>query len=203
VVVAMATPGPHNQYRLLDKLPREQAAIRRALNAAESIEAVFVPAYQETENGELPGITFRGLEEALVGGAVVFHFSGHGEFKAGAVASEGAVVFAGDSNQAAPIPADRLGILLRGKGVQLAVLGACQTGRRDGRNVWNGVAAQLLLAGIPSVVAMQFTIQEELAAAFCASFYLTLSAGLTVDEAVAAGSKPLSEGKCRIKGIRR
>lgn len=49
------------------------------------------------------------------------------------------------------------------------------------------MAAALLKAGIPAVVAMQFTIQDKLAAAFDAAFYRALVAGFTVDEAVALG----------------
>ncbi len=66
-------------------------------------------------------------------------------------------------------------------------LGACETGRRDGHNVWSGVAAALLKAGIPAVVAMQYKIKDTLAAAFSEAFYRALVAGFTVDEAVALG----------------
>ena len=76
---------------------------------------------------------------------------------------------------------------MKSKGVRLVVLGACEGGRRDGHNVWSGVAASLLRIGIPAVVAMQFTIDDKLAAAFVASFYRALVAGCTVDEAVATG----------------
>src|SRR5437763_8779823 len=117
----------------------------------------------------------------------VFHFSGHGEFPKSLAGGDAALIFADDQNQAFPVSSERLAGMLRGKGVRLAVLGACETGRREGRNVWSGVASSLLRAGIPAVVAMQFTIDDKLAAAFSAAFYRSLTAGLTVDEAVAAG----------------
>jgi len=49
--------------------------------------------------------------------------------------------------------------------------------------------ASLLKAGIPAVVAMQFTVKDRLAAAFSAMFYQCLVAGCTVDEGCGAGSK--------------
>jgi CHAT domain len=123
----------------------------------------------------------------------IFHFSGHGEFTTepeptfGNQPGEGAIILAGEGDEALPVSANRLGEVLRGRGVRLVVLGACETGRRDGKNVWSGVAASLLKAGIPAVVAMQFTIQDTLAAVFSEAFYRALVAGFIIDEAVAAG----------------
>jgi hypothetical protein len=196
VVVAMATPGPHDQYPRLENLPREQAAIRAALNEAGGIESTFLPeslqavqpaSQRATQGDELPGVTIRLLSDALMNRADVFHFSGHGEFADAVTGSDAALVFSDDRNQALPVSGAQVAAMLRGKGVRLVVLGACLTGRRDGRNVWTGVAAQMLRAGIPAVVAMQFTIDDSLAAAFCGTFYRALVAGLTVDEAVGLG----------------
>jgi hypothetical protein len=77
--------------------------------------------------------------------------------------------------------------MVQAKGVRLAVLGACDTGRRDDHNVWGGVAAALVERGVPAVVAMQFTIGDRRAASFASAVYRGLVAGLTVDEAVALG----------------
>ena len=114
--------------------------------------------------------------DALSAGADIFHFSGHGTADGGIVLADGEV-----------LPADRLAELVQAKGVRLAVLGACDTGRRDDHNVWSGVAAALVERGVPAVVAMQFTIGDRKAAAFAAALYRALVAGLSVDEAVALG----------------
>ena len=53
------------------------------------------------------------------------------------------------------MPPDQLAVNLRGRGVQLVVLGACQTGRLDEQNVWSGVEAALMEASTPATVAMQ------------------------------------------------
>lgn len=187
VLVAMATPEPHDRYNKLSSLPVEQRELKGALGGVAGIEPVYAPEYGGggEAGGTIAGLTVKGLLAALMERTDVFHFSGHGEFdqKTGG----GSIVLADENNRAATLPADRLAEVLRGRGVRLVVLGACETGRRDGRNVWGSVATALLKAGIPAVVAMQFTVNDSLAAAFSGAFYRALIAGLMVDEAVSAG----------------
>jgi hypothetical protein len=192
VVVAMASPEPHDLYRPLD-LATEQRALKEALAATPGVVAQYLPDYGEEDGGTAPGVTAKDLLSALVTRADIFHFAGHGEFSKdmgaalGSVVGEGSLLLADEDNQADRIPADRLGQVLAGKGVRLAVLGACESGRRDGQNVWSSVAAALLRAGIPAVVAMQFTVGDHEAAQFAGGLYQALAAGLTIDEAVAMG----------------
>jgi CHAT domain len=193
VVVAMATPKPHDRYRKLVSLPVEQKALRAAMDKVAGIEPVFVPIYKDSPNGEIAGVTIKELMFALMKRTDVFHFSGHGDFiekmgiALGSKVGEGSIVLADESNEAVMLPADHLAEVLKSKGIRLVMLGACETGRRDGQNVWSSVVASLLKAGIPAVVAMQFTINDALAAAFSEAFYCALVAGLWIDEAVAVG----------------
>jgi hypothetical protein len=198
IVVAAATPEPHSIYPHLTNLPQEQKAFRQALGQVPGVEAVFLPDYDASPDDRLPGATPEGLLAALMERTDVFHFSGHGEFvreglgqvrwkKVGA----GGIILADEENQAQFLPADNLAETLRSKGVRLVVLGACETGRRDGHNVWSSVATSLLKAGIPAVVAMQFKIKDTLAVAFGEAFYGALVAGLTIDEAVALGREAI------------
>jgi CHAT domain-containing protein len=186
IVVAMASPEPHAVYPELKGLPEEHRLLRETLGAS----AEFVP---KTFVRGSAGATLNALRAALMGSTDVFHFSGHGDFTTtlgpalGSRIGEGSIVLADENNRALSVSADRLGELLRGRGIRLVVLGACQTGSRDGRNVWSGVAASLLKAEIPAVVAMQFTVNDDLAVAFNGAFYQALIAGLTVDEAVTEG----------------
>jgi len=182
VVVAMATPE-HERYPKLIHLPTEQSLLKEALNGVAGLDTVYLPDYQNNKASAVTGATLKDLMAALMTHADVFHFSGHGEF----VDETGKIVLADVNNQAVLFPADRLAELLKGKGIRLVVLGACETGRRDGRNVWSSVVASLLKAGIPAVVAMQFKIVDNLAAAFSGALYRALVAGFTVDEAVAMG----------------
>jgi hypothetical protein len=85
------------------------------------------------------------------------------------------------------LPADRLCELLRSHGVRLVFLNACQSAARDPHAVWNSLAAAVLKARIPAVVAMQAKIRDDLAAAFGGAFYRALVAGYELDYAVSAG----------------
>jgi hypothetical protein len=195
VVIAMASPEPHSRYPQLRNLPSERAALEGALQGVPGIEAVFLPEGDMGSGGAegFRGATLADVASALMERTDVFHFSGHGEFSQepgpafGGAVGEGGLVFADRENRAVPVAADRFAEMLTGRGVRLVVLGACDSGRRDGHNLWSGVAAALLKAGVPAVVAMQFTINDRLAAAFDTTFYQGLVAGLTIDEAVALG----------------
>jgi hypothetical protein len=151
--------------------------------------------------GEEPGIgvefypnaTVEKLEDALTREAHVFHFSGHGEFEGdmgvavGSLEGTGHLVLLDDGGGPFLFPAEKLAQNLRGRGVRLAVLGACEGGRRDRVNAWTGVVPALTRAGIPAVVGMQYTIGDQNAIAFSRRFYKALATGETVDAAVTDG----------------
>jgi len=190
VVVAMATPPA---YPPLTNLPSEQEAIRQALATVPGIEATYLPEYTAAQYPRIPSATLEDVLSALMQRADIFHFSGHGEFMAdlgpsfGSKIGAGGIVLANAKGEALPVAADRLAEVLRGKGIRLVVLGACETARRDGRHVWSGVAAAILRVGIPAVVAMQFKIRDYLVAAFSGTLYEALVEGREVDEAVGFG----------------
>ncbi len=162
VVVATASP---EGYPPLPSLAGEREALAAAFDDVAGIAAHFVA------DATPPTVL-----AALSTGADVFHFGGH------ATAAGDLVMEAAEA-----VPADRVGEMVQAKGVRLAVLGACDTGRRDDHNVWGGVAAAVVARGVPAVVAMQFTIGDKRAAAFAGTLYRALVAGLTVDESVALG----------------
>ena len=123
----------------------------------------------------------------------LFHFAGHGVFvetstdlETGEPIGEGQILLEADKTTHKPqaFKADDLAKELQMSGVRLAVIGACQTGRRDGVSPWSGVAPALLEAGLGAVVAMQYLVNDDAAVAFSQQFYKTLAAGLSVDEAV-------------------
>jgi len=190
VVVAMATPP---NYPQLPSLPDEQKAIREALATVPGIEATYVPEYTADHYDRIPSATLEDVLSALRQRADIFHFSGHGEFAAqmgpvlGSRVGSGGIVLASAAGDALPVAADRFAEILRGKGVRLVVLVACQTARRDGRHVWSGVAPALLRVGIPAVVAMQFKIRDDVAAPFIGTMYQALVEGRDIDEAVGLG----------------
>ncbi len=137
--------------------------------------------------------TLAGLESALLEGAQVFHFAGHGRFQAaiedriGIVAGKGFLVFCDAEGKAVEVPAETVVVNLHGRGVRLAVLGACEGARRDRFNPWTGIAPALVRGGLPAAVAMQATLYDRSAIAFSTRFYESLALGQPIDAAVSAG----------------
>lgn len=124
----------------------------------------------------------------LLNGAGVFHFAGHGDFekqmgpRVGTYEGSGFLAF-----EDGPVDAEQVALNLRSNGIRLAVLAACETARRDGYNVWSGIAPALVKALIPAVVANQYKIKDITAIAFSQQFYQSLAAGLPIERAVADG----------------
>jgi hypothetical protein len=126
-------------------------------------------------------------------GAEVFHFSGHGDFelqmgaKPRTYEGHGSLILAGDDGCSVPLAAEKLAIELSGRGIRLAVLGACEAAERDPETPWSGVASALVYRGIPAVVGMQYTVRDDNAIAFSRRFYQALVAGKSIDSAVSEG----------------
>ncbi len=126
--------------------------------------------------------TRQALQEALADGADLFHFAGHADFDQ--FSQMGHIALEKDDYSADLYSGEQLAQLLRGADVRLVNLGACNTGRRDGQNVWSGVAPALTRQKIPAVIANQFKIKDKYATLMAAQLYPLLLAGYTVDEAV-------------------
>lgn len=129
-----------------------------------------------------------------VGQAHLFHFAGHGGFVADQRGgARGLLVLEDKYGDPQEIEAGELALELRQRGVRVAVLGACRSGRR-GAQAWNSVAAALLKADLGAVVAMQQDVQDASATAFAAEFYRSLVTGLTIDAAVTHGRIKMAAG---------
>ncbi|HEX4964027.1 MAG TPA: CHAT domain-containing protein [Thermoanaerobaculia bacterium] len=119
----------------------------------------------------------------------VLHFMGHGCFES--KTGVGALLFEGDNGGRVSLPGSVLGELLRDfPSLRLVFLNACDTARsssNDGIDPFAGVAAALVMAGLPAVVAMQFQISDGAAIAFSQAFYEHLSTGALVEAAIGEG----------------
>jgi hypothetical protein len=181
MVVVMANPKGDPHYPKL-QIERE----------FEKIQGVFkeMPSVVPEPH---PGATREALQDALMTPAHIFHFAGHGDFEGDlgssfkSTSGQGYIILLDDEGKGVKFPADELADFLRGSQVRLAVLTACETGSTDQINAWTGVVPALIQAGIPAVVGMQFSIQEENAIAFSRQFYLALARGLSIDAAVEEG----------------
>jgi len=128
----------------------------------------------------------------------VFHFDGHGGFgrrcpqchrlnPANAAEcqdlnchqrldgkAQGYLAFEGRDKRPHWISAQELCNLLDGVGVRLAVLTACKPAVVAGESVFAGMGPALIQAGVPAVVAMQFSITAGAAMQFTGLLYLSL-----------------------------
>jgi hypothetical protein len=170
VVALTSGDGP-----VLD-LAKERTILGQVLEGQEGIAPIFLDDATLSEvMGAIPG-------------AGIFHFAGHGYFDAQMSRMPGIYEGSGTlSLEDETVDAEQVGIGLRGEGVRLVVLGACETGRRDAVNPWSGVAPALVKAEIPAVIANQYPIQDQCAIAFSRGLYQALVGGLSIEHAVSRG----------------
>lgn len=126
--------------------------------------------------------TLDALDRVLADGADIFHFAGHATYEK--TSREGKLVLEKADFKSHFYSGEKLAQLLSGAGVRLVVLDACETGRRDGQNVWSGVAPALTRQKIPAVIANQFKIRDINAIRVASKVYHRVLAGYTVDEAL-------------------
>jgi hypothetical protein len=176
VVSIMANPAGTPDLHL----DAERELMERALSGIAKVKVEFYP-----------DATVDTLLDALSRNADVFHFAGHGKFESelgesfGSLEGQGYISLVGENGEEHRFPSGTLALNLRHRNVRLAVLGACESGRRDSVNAWTGVVPALALAGIPAVIGMQMTIRDRNAITFTQRLYLALADGKSVDEAVA------------------
>jgi hypothetical protein len=127
------------------------------------------------------------MDAALLKKPDIFHFSGHGVFSGRD--DQGSVLLVKDKAVLTPVylGAQAFAKKVASASVRLAYLGACETSKLQDASAWTGVAQSLIAEGVLAVIAMQYEIQDSKAITFAKSFYTTLAAGLTVDEAMSNG----------------
>lgn len=194
VVLAMASPEPYNTYKPLTSLPAEQFEIREKVGKVLGLDLTCLPPYASTDyRGVIPGATLRNLQEALKQRTDILQFSGHGSFEVRAgreldtEVGNSFILLATEDNQAFKVSAGELASLVEGRGVRLLVLSACETAKRRPYKDAEGFTYEVLKHQVPCVLAMQFRVDDTLAASFDSTFYQALVAGWTVDEAVSQG----------------
>ena len=188
--LAALMSNPQNAGFSKLKLKREKKVIEEALRDF-SVDGVTIEWEPVIEDA-----TLADLRSALLKKPDFFHFAGHGEFqeqdvdwKTGEYTGAGNIVLVKDkeSRSAEYLKASDLARELTVAGVRVALLGACESGRQDGVSPWTGVSPALIAGGIPVVIGMQYEVEDTAAIAFSKSFYTSLAAGLSIDEAVSVG----------------
>ncbi|MEK7989798.1 MAG: CHAT domain-containing protein, partial [Thiotrichaceae bacterium] len=132
----------------------------------------------------------------------IVHFDGHGVFdssgqlaaqsvdskwakKAGAeTANMGYLLFEDDKGDKALVSAQMLGEMLNQQNISMMVLSACQSSKQAGDEALNSVAARLVHAGIPSVLAISYSASVSTTLLLFYEFYGQLANGKLVGEAL-------------------
>jgi hypothetical protein len=121
----------------------------------------------------------------------ILHYMGHGAFEP--ASGEGALLFGGPAGRQ-PVTGRHLATKVKDlDALRLVVLNACETAVVGGEAAqpFAGVAAALVLGGLPAVVAMQSSIRDIHAVAFTSAFYRRLAGGMSVEEAVTEGRQAI------------
>lgn len=127
-------------------------------------------------------VTVEALHRLVADGPCdVLHFVGHGTWDADR--RTGALLLETATGGVAAVEAPVLRALLSGRGLSLVVLNACLSARGSRGDLARGVAPALVAAGIPAVVANQFSVLDTAALVFARELYRSLALGRPLGEA--------------------
>jgi len=104
----------------------------------------------------------------------ILHFIGHGTF----AENQGYLLINDENGNHDKISADKFADFFRGyPSLKLVVLNSCQGAEVSSTREFAGMAPQIVVRGIPAVVAMQYPISDDAALVFAREFYLKLCSG--------------------------
>lgn len=109
----------------------------------------------------------------------VLHFVGHGKWDN--EVDDGELLFESAGGGPAPVTGRELGVLLVRSGLRLVLLNSCQAARSSQNDRFAGIATSLVAQGVPAVLAMQFPIEDQVAAAFGSTFLRHLVSSRSID----------------------
>ena len=132
--------------------------------------------------GVMSRATPQGLHRRLTEQVIdVLHYIGHGSYDE--EAGEGCLFLEDGRGRPKPVDAAAFRQIVGRRGTDLVFLNACETGR-GGRVEFNrGVAPALVAAGIPAVVANQYSVLDTAATTFTREFYAALARGSALGDA--------------------
>ncbi|HEY2291407.1 MAG TPA: CHAT domain-containing protein [Thermoanaerobaculia bacterium] len=173
VLVAIASPAG---FPALDT-ERELRRIEDALGpVAGARKAVLLNATPEALRARLLEETFH-----------ILHFIGHGTFDA--ASGQGFLLFEDGQGRERRVSGPLMADLVRDfSSLRLIFLNACRTAELSGElDPFAGLAAALVMAGVPAVLGMQIPVSDAAAIAFSGAFYQRLAAGDPIDAATVEG----------------
>jgi tetratricopeptide (TPR) repeat protein len=110
----------------------------------------------------------------------IIHFTGHGTFKDG----KGYLVFETEKQGINLIDNENLSDLFSERGIRLVVLSSCESAKGSNKKAFGDLASMLSKKGIPAVVAMQYSVIDDVAIKFAYHFYRAIASGKPVDLAL-------------------
>ena len=173
ILVAIASPAGYPPLDTGRELRRIETALGSVASAKRSI---LLKATPETLRARLLEETFH-----------VLHFIGHGTFDA--ASGRGSLLFEDGEGLVKSVTGAVMADLVRDfTSLRLVFLNACRTAElSDATDPFAGLAAALVMAGVPAVLGMQIPISDAAAIAFSGAFYQRLAAGDPIDTATVEG----------------
>ena len=107
----------------------------------------------------------------------IVHFTGHGAFRNG----KGHLLFETEDRKARYVDKEAFSELISGRETRLVVLSSCESAKGSNKEAFADLASTLSKRLIPAVVAMQYSVLDEVATKFAYTFYRTLAGGSPVD----------------------
>lgn len=121
----------------------------------------------------------------------ILHYIGHGSFDESN--NEGVLLMENEKSEMQVIGSDLIRILLQGKSrLRLAVLNSCLGAHASAAEPFSSVAAAMVRAGIPAVIAMQFEVSDRAAEIISGTFYKSLALNFPVDAALTEARRQIA-----------
>jgi pSer/pThr/pTyr-binding forkhead associated (FHA) protein len=181
VLIVIASPG--------DQIPldvaKEKQRITSALQALEEQSLVKLTFLEGPE-------TWSRLIDALRPNEThILHFIGHGMFDE--ARQEGVLIMETESGESYFVGSDLMRILVQGKSrLRLVVLNSCLGTQAAEAEPLSSVAASLVRAGVPAVIAMQFEVSDDAAQTISSAFYKALALNFPVDAALTEARREIA-----------
>ena len=110
----------------------------------------------------------------------IIHFTGHGI----SIDGKSHLVFENEDQKARLIDNKTLSDLFSERGIRLVVLSSCESAKGSNKKAFGDLASMLSKNGIPAVVAMQYSVLDDVATKFAYNFYRAIASGKPVDLAL-------------------
>jgi CHAT domain-containing protein len=173
VLIARSSPSDMPKLQLEEECKR----IKKVLNRSPDIDVQILAQPSLLE-----------IRDTLLNGSFhILHFMGHGT--ASNVTGSGFLIFQDDTQRTQRVSGSSFAEAIKiAKSLRLVILNACQTAQypvKRGHDPYTGVASAILMAGIPSVIAMQYPISDRAALVFSEHLYRSISYEMPIDAAAA------------------